>query len=92
MNEAIPLVATIEVVPESVPLAGLVPIARSMEALEVVTGLPLASWTVTTGAKDVPAVVEEGEVLNTSFEADPALMLKLLVVAAVNPELVAWSV
>src|SRR5438034_3598551 len=44
---ATPLTAATVVVPERVPLAGLVPIATVMLVVAVVTALPWASWTAT---------------------------------------------
>jgi len=57
------------------------------EAVLVVTVLPAASWTVTTGwaAKAVAAVELEGLVVKASLLADPAVMVKLVLTAPVSP-------
>ena len=78
-------------------LTGLVVQARAPEplatdrmigALEVVTVLPLASWTVSTGwaaRATALATVVLGWVVTASFDATPAVRAKLDVVALVRP-------
>ena len=62
-----------------------------MEADEEVTTLPLASSTLTTGwaLKATPLVELPGDVVNTSWVAVPALMVKLRDVPEVRPVLLA---
>ena len=55
LKVAKPLTALRVRVPESVPLPGLVPIAIVIEAVDVVTVLPPASWTVTVTAGVIEA-------------------------------------
>src|SRR5438034_9162063 len=71
---ATPLTAATVVVPERVPLAGLVPIATVMLVVAVVTVLPWASWTATctAGVIAAPAAVLLGCTVKTSFAAAPA--------------------
>jgi hypothetical protein len=92
-NVAAPFTATIGVVPESVAEPGFVPIARAIEALEVVTTMPEESSTLTTtgGAIDKPSAVLEGCVVKANFVATFE-MSKLALVALVRPELDAVSV
>src|SRR5579863_6783727 len=81
---ATPLVVVWVRVPERVPLAGLVPMARVMAVLlSVVTVLPRLSSTLTwtAGVMVAPAVVVVGWVVNTSWEAAPGVMVKALLVA-----------
>ena len=82
------------VVQVSVPPPGLVPIASVMLALLVVTVLPPASWTLTTGwvPKLVPPVPPPGWVVNATFVAAPTVMLNAADVALVKPPEVAVSV
>jgi len=89
---ATPFTAATVVVPESAPEAGLVAMARVIEALEAVTVLPWASWTVMTGwvVRAAPAAAPEGWVEKTSFAGTPVEMLNALEVAVVSvPELAA---
>jgi len=85
-------VATPEVVvalqPDRVPLAGLVPMARVTVELSVVTVLPPASWTTTTGwvVKARPPVAPAGWVEKTSWDAVPTVTVKLVEVMPVSPE------
>src|SRR3989442_757888 len=83
---ATPLTAATVVVPERVPLAGLVPIATVMLVVAVITVLPWASWTATctAGVIAAPAAVLLGCTVKTSFAAAPALMLNALLVAPVR--------
>src|SRR5439155_26967802 len=71
---ATPLTAATVVVPERVPLAGLVPIATVMLVVAVVTLLPWASWTATctAGVIAAPAAAVLGCAVKTSFAAGPA--------------------
>src|SRR5438046_9293903 len=71
---ATPLTAATVVVPERVPLAGLVPIATVMLVVAVVTVLPWASWTATctAGVIAAPAAALLGCTVKTSFAAAPA--------------------
>src|SRR5438034_13029 len=75
---ATPLTAATVVVPERVPLAGLVPIASVMLVVAVVTVLPWASWTAigTAGGSGAAA----------------ALMVNAVLVALVRPVADAVSV
>src|SRR6185295_2581409 len=86
-NVATPLAADTVVVPDSVPLPGLVPIAIVMLAVELGTVLPNASCTVTCtdGEMLAPAFALFGWTVKASFDADPAVMLKAVDVAPVNP-------
>src|SRR2546429_686889 len=70
---ATPLTAATVVVPERVPLAGLVPIATAMLGVAVVTVLPWASWTATcmAGVIPAPAAALLGCTVKTSFAAAP---------------------
>src|SRR5438128_12129500 len=73
---ATPLTAATVVVPERVPLAGLVPIATVMLVVAVVTVLPWASWTATctAGVIAAPAAALLGCTVKTSFAAGPTLV------------------
>src|SRR5437867_11444194 len=84
---ATPLTAATVVVPERVPLAGLVPMATVMLVVAVVTVLPWASWTATctAGAIPAPAAAVLGCTVRTSFAASPALVLDALLVALLRP-------
>ncbi len=91
MKVATPLEALTVFVPDNVPPPGFVPIASVIDAvLDAV--LPLASCTVTTTENDAPPVVLTGCVVNASFEAAPAAMLNVLLVAPVRPDEDAVSV
>src|SRR6058998_139445 len=93
-NVATPLTAATVVVPERVPLAGLVPIASVMLVVAVVTALPCASWTATctAGVIAAPAAALLGCTVKTSFAAAPAVMLNAVLVAPVRPVADAVSV
>src|SRR5881296_597329 len=86
---ATPLTAATVVVPERVPLAGLVPIASVMLVVAVVTVLPWTSWTTTCTAGVIALL---GCTMNASLDAAPALMLNALLVAPVRPVADAVSV
>src|SRR5256885_913640 len=81
-------------VPLRVPLLGLVPIASVIDAALVVTVLPPASFSVTTGcvAQAVPPVPPPGCVVTATCAGAPAVMLNVPVVAPVSPALEAASV
>src|SRR3989442_10916033 len=86
-NVATPFTAATVVVPVSVPLAGLVPIATVMLVVAVVTVLLWASWTATctVGVIAAPATALLGCTVKTSFAAAPTPMLNALLVAPVRP-------
>jgi hypothetical protein len=74
--------------------AGVV-IARVIDVVLVVTVMPPASWTVTTGweAKATLCVVlADGEVVKASLAAEPTVMVKLVLTALVRPLEAAVSV
>ncbi len=80
---ATPFVALTVTLPVSVPPAGFDPIATMIEALDVVTVLPLASWTATRigGAMVAPATtLVGGERVNASLVAVPALAVAVNVI------------
>jgi hypothetical protein len=83
---ATPFTAATVFVPLSVPDAGFVPIATVTDAEEF-TRLPFESLTstLTAGEIDAPEAVFEGWTLKASLFADPAVMLKELLVSPVNP-------
>jgi hypothetical protein len=91
---ATPPTAVTVVVPERVPLAGLVPIANVMPELAVVTVLPWASWTATdtAGVIAAPAAALLGCTVKPTFAAAPTLMLNALLIAPVRPDADAVSV
>ena len=72
-----PKAATV-VLPESVPPAGLVPMAKVMESVAVMTWFPLASCTCTLIVGEIASVAmaSVGSTLKTSLLAAPAVMLK----------------
>src|SRR2546421_197300 len=86
--------AAVLVVPERVPVAGLVPIASVMLVVAVVTVLPWGSWTATctAGVFTAPAAALLGCTVKTTFAAAPAPMLNALLVAPVRAVAVAVSV
>src|SRR2546429_661304 len=94
VKEWSPLTAATVVVPERVPLAGLVPIATVMLVVAVVTVLPWASWTATctAGVIAAPAAALLGCTVKASFAAAPTLMLNAVLVAPVRPVADAASV
>src|SRR6266581_792588 len=83
---ATPLTAATVVVPERLPLAGLVPMATVMLVVAVVTGLPWASWTATctAGVIAAPVAVLLGCTVKTSFAAAATPMLNALLVVPVR--------
>ena len=91
---ATPPAALRVVVPDSVPPPELVPTARVMLAVDVVTRLPAASCTLTSmaGAKATPADEFPGWTVKASWEAAPAVTLKASEVTAAIPFAVATSV
>ena len=86
---ATPATAAFVNVPLNVPPPGLFRIATVMVDVSVVTVLPLASCTVTTGcvAQAVPAVPLLGDVVNASFAATPGenTMFPLVTAVSVTP-------
>src|SRR5438128_311524 len=89
--ERFPKLATPEeaetvVVPERVPLPGLVPRATVTLPLEVVTVLPKVSWiaTSTAGEMALPAVAVDGCAVKATLLAEAAVMLNPLEVAPVR--------
>ena len=94
LKVAIPLTALTVVVPASVPLEGLVPIATIIETLELVTVLPPASWTttVTAGLIETAAAALLGCCTKASLVAAPAVILKAELVAPLRPVLEALRV
>src|SRR5947209_8991466 len=91
---ATPLTAATVVVPERVPLAGLVPIATVMLVVAVVTVLPWASWTATctAGVIAAPAAALLGCTVKASFATGPTPILNALPLALVRPDKDAVSV
>src|SRR3954464_4839433 len=91
---ATPPTADTEVVPDSVPPPGLVPIATRMLAVELVTVLLKASCTVTctAGETATPALALEGWTVKASLDAAAGEMLKAAEVAAVSAPEAAVSV
>src|SRR6185295_2587784 len=87
-NVATPPTAVTVVVPDSVPLPGLVPIATVTLAVEPVTVLPNASCTVTctAGATATPAVALVGCTVKATLVAAAGVMLNPLEVAPVSSE------
>jgi hypothetical protein len=79
LNVATPLTALMIVVPDSVPLPGLVPMATVIEAVEEVTVFPPASCTttVTTGDMSTPAAALLGCWPKTNWVAGPAATFSL---------------
>ena len=65
-----------------------------IEALLVVTVLPLASWMATLGCvpKLAPWTALDGEAVKASLEADPAVMTALVLTAPASPVAAAVSV
>jgi hypothetical protein len=94
LKVATPLAALTVAVPLRVPPPGFVPMPSATDAVLVVTVLPPASCTVTTGcvASTVPPVALLGLVVNASFAAAPTVMLNVALVAPVNPVAEAVSV
>src|SRR5437016_1755235 len=82
-NVATPATAATVLVPDKVPVLGLVPIATVMFPVNPLAVLPLASWAVTwtAGVIAAPATVLVGWTLKTSAVAVPAVMVSAEVVA-----------
>ncbi len=93
-NDAVPPVAASGLVVQAKVPPGSVPRARVIEFVAPVTVLPPASSTVTTGCVlQVAALVPPpGWVLKASWVAGPAVMEKVLLVAALSPVAEAVSV
>src|SRR6266849_4108891 len=90
-----PATAAIEVVPDSVPVAGFVPIVMLMLPTKLGTVLPCASCaaTVIGGEITVPAVVlPAGPTLKVSLDAVPGVMSNAMLVPSDAPVAVADSV
>ena len=73
---------------------GLVPTARVMEFVALVTTLPDWSSTVTAGwvPKAAPLAPPPGWVVKTSWEPGPKVMVKVVLVTVVKPAAAAVSV
>ena len=86
-NVATPATALTVTVPVSVPLPGLVPIARVTAFVAVVTTFPCESSMVTWtgGVIDAVAVTLVGCTVKASFDGGPAVILKALLAAWVRP-------
>src|SRR2546427_39031 len=91
---ATPLTAATVVVPERVPLAGLVPIATVMLVVAVITVLPWASWTATCTAGVIASLKDAAlaEMFTLCFPAALPILLNALLVAPVRPVADAISV
>ena len=81
------------VVQAKVAPAGVV-MVRLTEAVLLVTVLPPASWTATTGwvTKTLPPVAPDGLVAKASLVAVPTVIVKLALTSAVRPVAVAVRV
>src|SRR5437773_1877412 len=84
---ATPATAATVLVPDKVPVLGLVPIAPVMFPVISLAVLPLASWAVTStaGVIAAPAVVVLGCTLNTNCVAPPAVILNAALVVLPAP-------
>src|SRR6266550_4030610 len=93
-NVATPATAATVVVPDRVPLPGLVPIASVTLPVNPVAVFPWASRAVicTAGLIAAPATASLGGTVNTSWLAVPAVMSKAALVAGLGPVAVAVSV
>src|ERR1700733_10460552 len=78
----------------SVPGPGLVPIARVTDEVSVVTVLPNASRTVTTGwaAKAMPPVLLPGDTVKLNLAGAAAVILNVALVAEISNPSVAVRV
>src|SRR5438034_11087654 len=74
-------------VPDKVPVLGLVPIATVILPVNPVAVLPLASWAVTwtAGVIAAPAIVFVGSTLKTKAEAAAGVMLNAALVVLPAP-------
>src|SRR5437773_633282 len=81
-NVATPATAATVLVPDKVPVLGLVPIATVTLPVNPVAVLPLASWAVTwtAGVIAAPATVFVGSTLKTRAEAAAGVMLNAALV------------
>src|SRR5256885_836071 len=84
VNVATPATAFIAVVPDSVPAAGLVPMASDTLPVKPVAVLPRASLAVTVAPKATLASDVGGEVVKTICVAGPDVMRKPALVADVS--------
>src|SRR3954470_15268630 len=93
-NVATPATADTVLMPDSVPLPGLVPMAMVMLAVELVTVLSKASRTVTCTGGEIatPATAFAGWTVKASFAAAAGLMLNAADVAPVSGAEAAVSV
>src|SRR5215471_4564707 len=93
-NVASPLAAACEVMPESAPPPGLLPIASDTVALDDVTRLPPRSLTSTwmSGLIGCPGTVFDGGTRNPTVAADPTATLNGVDVAPLSPEALAARV
>src|SRR5690348_16983915 len=94
LNVATPEMALTVVVPESVPLAGFVPIATVTLPVKPGTKFPCASWALTCTAGTIawPAVAAVGCTENASWLAGPGRMLNIPLVPLGSPVLAAVRV
>ena len=94
LKAARPFAADQPVVPLRVPLLGLLPRARVMLVVALVTRFPPASRTSTStaGVITVPPVAFDGCTRNPSFAAGPTVTVNGLEVAPVSPDAPAVSV
>ncbi len=92
-NVATPATAVTVVVPASVPLPGLVPMARVTLPVNPVAVFPWASRAVTctAGVIGAPAVVFVGWTVNASCPAAPGVTSKAPLVAGLAPLAAALS-
>src|SRR5213076_3133757 len=86
-NVATPATAATVLVPDKVPVLGLVPIATVMFPVNPVAVLPFPSWAViwTAGVIAAPATVFVGSTLKTSAVAVAGVMLNAVLVALPAP-------
>src|SRR6185295_3925153 len=93
-NVATPATAAADVVPESAPPPGLVPMATVMVAVELVTVLPNVSCTATCtdGLIDAPATTFAGCTVKATFAAAAGLMVNAVELAPVSAPDAAVSV
>src|SRR5437773_1510684 len=84
---ATPATAATVLVPDKVPVLGLVPIATVILPVNPVAVLPLASWAVTwtAGVIAAPATVFVGSTLKTRAEAAAGVMLNAALVVLPAP-------
>src|SRR5512143_2676450 len=90
---ATPATAVTVLVPDRIPLLGLVPMAMVTLPVKLVAVFPATSCaaTFTAGVMVAVASVLVGCTVNTRFAAGPAVMLKAALVSGVRPLAVAAS-